>query len=299
MLGFGLSRLLPDSLRPSMVKTVISAIERYKAGLVQRRFDRMDRSTGRAFIGNRVAVMGMLTANCGLGRGARLMIEDFRARGISVIPVDVTRALGDPVDVAYPDAVLPSALTESRPSDVIIHHNPPKFAAALALLSPAVLRSATIIGYWTWELERIPVRWQNSARWCDEIWVPSQFVANALAASQTVPTARLRVVPHAVDRDPMRPLDAMRRRTARHNIGIPSGIFVAGTSWSMLSNFERKGVRFGIEAFQAAFPVHLARMPCCCCAVATEQTFRQVCASFVMPPPGILASSFWMDAAFA
>jgi glycosyltransferase involved in cell wall biosynthesis len=255
MLGFGLSRLLPDSLRPSIVKTVTSVIERHKAGVVRRRLGRVDRSAGRAFVGNRVAVMGMLTANCGLGRGARLMIEDFRARGILAIPVDVTRALGDPVDVPYPEAVLPSVLTEYRPSDVIIHHNPPKFAGALALLSPTVLRSATIVGYWTWELERIPAKWQNSARWCDEIWVPSQFVANALAASQTSPTTRLRVVPHAVDRDPMPPLDAMRRRIARHNIGIPSGVFVAGTSWSMLSNFERKGVRSAIDTFQAAFPV--------------------------------------------
>ena len=41
MLGFGLSRLLPGSLRPSIVKTAMSAIERHKAGLVQRRFDRM------------------------------------------------------------------------------------------------------------------------------------------------------------------------------------------------------------------------------------------------------------------
>ena len=39
------------------------------------------------------------------------MIEDFRARGIPVIPVDVTRALGDPADVPYPDAVSPSVLT--------------------------------------------------------------------------------------------------------------------------------------------------------------------------------------------
>lgn len=183
------------------------------------------------------------------------MIEDFQARGIPVIPVDVTRALGDPADFAYPDAVSPLDLARYQPSDVIIHHNPPKFAGALALLTPEVLRSATIVGYWTWELERLPVRWRNSVRWCDEIWVPSQFVANALAASQTIPTARLRVVPHAVDRDPMRPLDAMRRQTARRKIGIPMGTFVAGTSWSMLSNFERKGVRFSVDTFQEAFPV--------------------------------------------
>jgi glycosyltransferase involved in cell wall biosynthesis len=185
------------------------------------------------------------------------MIADFRARGVPVIPVDVTRALGDPVDVPYPDAVLPAALAEHQPSDVVIHHNPPKFAGALALLTPEVLRSATIVGYWTWELERVPVRWQKSARWCDEIWVPSQFVAKSLTASQTIPTARLRVVPHAVDRDPMRPLDAMRRQTARRKIGIPIGTFVAGTSWSMLSNFERKGVRFAVDTFLEAFPIQL------------------------------------------
>ena len=279
MLGLGLSRLLPDSLRPSIVKTVMSAIERHKAGLVQRRFDRMHRSAGRAFVGNRVAVIGMLTANCGLGRGARLMIEDFRARGILVIPVDVTRALGDPADVPYPDAVLPSALAEYRPSDVIIHHNPPKFAGALALLSPTVLRSATIVGYWTWELERVPARWQNSARWCDEIWVPSQFVANALAASQTIPTTRLRVVPHAVDRDPMPPLDAMRRRIARHNIGIPIWRI---RGWHIVVDviqFRTQRSTFCYRHVPGRHsPFSLVWMRFCSFVVATALILRQVCA---------------------
>jgi glycosyltransferase involved in cell wall biosynthesis len=90
--------------------------------------------------------------------------------------------------------------------------------------------------------------------WCDEIWTPSQFVADALTASLGIAATALRVVPHAVDRDPMPPLDMNRRETARRAIGIPPDTFVAGTSWSMLSNFERKGVRFAIMAFQLAFP---------------------------------------------
>ena len=252
MFGLGLRRLLPASLRPPVVRAVSSVAERHRAALLQHRFERFRKDGNRTFVGDRVAVIGMLTARCGIGRGARLMVEDLRARRIDVIPVDVTHRLGDPVGLTAPDSIAPSALVDYRPTDVIIHYNPPKFASALALLAPAVLRSASVVAYWSWELERAPSEWRASVGWCDEIWVPSAFVADALLA--TFATATVRVVPHAVDRDPVGPRDRLRRDAARQKIGIPADAFVAGTSWSMLSNFERKGAVFAIAAFQAAFP---------------------------------------------
>src|SRR5262245_31534654 len=107
MFGLGLTRLLPASLRPPVVRALSSATDRHRAALLQHRFDRSRQGGNGTFVGDRVAVIGMLTARCGIGRGARLMVEDFRARGTGVIPVDVTRRLGDKADIASGETIAP------------------------------------------------------------------------------------------------------------------------------------------------------------------------------------------------
>jgi len=205
------------------------------------------------FTGDRVLLAGLLSSPSGLGRGARLMVQDFRMRGVSVVPVDMTSTFGFDSDGLFPGAETLKAVVSQPLSDLLIHLNPPEFSLALWRLPVAQLRRATIIGYWAWELDRVPKFWRAAAKVCDEIWVPSQFVADALAA--TFPdNLTVRVVPHAVESDSALSHDVRRGRLVRAELGIDPDAFVAGTSWSMGSNFERKGARFAVAAFQRAFP---------------------------------------------
>ncbi|MGW8257319.1 MAG: glycosyltransferase, partial [Thermoguttaceae bacterium] len=43
------------------------------------------------------------------------------------------------------------------------------------------------IAYWVWELEDLPPIWDNSFNYYDEIWVPTKFVQQAVAARADVP----------------------------------------------------------------------------------------------------------------
>jgi glycosyltransferase involved in cell wall biosynthesis len=208
----------------------------------------------RTFQGRRVIVVGLLSSPSGLGRAARLLIKDLQARDIEVLPVDLTRRLGHPVETCFPGALEPAVAARRGASDLIVQLNPPHFAMALRLFPLTLLRRASVIGYWAWELGVAPPAWRLDARYCDEIWVPSDFVADSLRAGGVGGGIPIDVVPHHVDRDPMPPRDPRRGREMRARLGIAPDAFVAGTTWSMRSSFARKGALSAIRAFWRGFP---------------------------------------------
>ncbi len=217
--------------------------------------ERLPGRQGRAYDGSRVAVVGLFSRPCGLQRGADLMVQDLRAQGRAVLAVDLTQALNvttsSPLD---PGCAAPDDLLAFHPTDVVIHLNPPMFARGLALLPHAALSQAAIIGYWAWELSEVPSAWSQSAHYVDAIWAPSPFVSDALMAGMADDTGRkIRVVPHAVDRDPMPRTTPKARLAARRLLGLPQERFVAGLSFSFDSNYARKNPCAAIDSFRLAF----------------------------------------------
>jgi glycosyltransferase involved in cell wall biosynthesis len=78
-----------------------------------------------------------------------------------------------------------------------------------------------------------------------EIWVPSQFTADAL---EPLAPGRVRVVPHAVAISPPKP-----SALTRADFGLHDDVFMVLTSFSMASSFVRKNPLAAIAAFRAAF----------------------------------------------
>ena len=60
-------------------------------------------------------------------------------------------------------------------------------------LGRARIRGRRVIGYWAWEFPQVPESWQPSFRYLHEIWVPSEFIRDAVAAATDLP---VHVVPH-------------------------------------------------------------------------------------------------------
>jgi glycosyltransferase involved in cell wall biosynthesis len=206
------------------------------------------------FRGDRVAVASIFRTPCEAGRGAELMVRDFRARGIEVIAIDLTNALGLKVDADFPDLRFPSHLGELKVSDLIVHINPPDFLHALMHFDPQVLNTTTLIGYWAWELPVVSQEWREAARYCDELWVPSPFVAETLSSG--IPRFRgpIKVVPHAVAREPLQAPTTDQRLEVRREYDIELSKFVVGYSFSFDSNYSRKNPTAVIDAFRFAFP---------------------------------------------
>ena len=224
-------------------------------GLVQqdRRLEPLRTRPRRHPAGTRVAVAGLFSSRCGLQRGAELMVLDLRARGVTVLELDLAPGLAIASNLLTSAGADLSVLAAWAPSELVVHINPPDFARAVALFDPASLGSVAVIGYWAWELTVVSPEWRACAELADEIWVPSPFVADAMARGLPEFHAPIRVVPHAVDRSPMQAIPADERSAARRRLQLPEAAFVAGTSFSFASNYARKNPCGAIDAFRTAF----------------------------------------------
>jgi glycosyltransferase involved in cell wall biosynthesis len=181
-----------------------------------------------------VTVAGLLSSQSGLGQTARLSAAALAELGLTVGQIDLTRLLRISVDTPLTNA-LPDA-----GGPILLHLNPPSFQSAL-LMRAVPLHGRKLIAYWVWEMPQVPQVWQRAFRLANEIWVPTNFVADALRASGC--RTPIRVVPYPV-RAPATP-DVARRDNA-----APLRVL---TVFAYDSGFERKNPIAAVAAFREAF----------------------------------------------
>ncbi|MGD9980995.1 MAG: glycosyltransferase [Hyphomonadaceae bacterium] len=251
MFGLGLSRYLPDSIRPHVVRAADKARREidnvvYAADLRAKR-----KSEPKPYRGRRVAILGFIATPSGLGRGARLMHAEMARRGVTVDAFDVEPLLERDRPRARAEI---ARLVAFAPEDLVVHVNPPSMRDVIRRLPRDLMTQTSVVAYWAWELNVLPPSWARDAKLADAIWTPSPFVAEAVKASLADFAGDMRVEPHPVESDPMPRGGAQRRAAARAKAGIREDAFVAGFSFTMASNYARKNPTAVIDAFQRAFP---------------------------------------------
>jgi glycosyltransferase involved in cell wall biosynthesis len=184
-------------------------------------------------------VVGCLRSATGLGESARLCYEALHAAGLDVYGIDVSSVLMQPLDV--PDFAFRDARSFRGSGTLLAHVNAPLLPLILMSLGRQLIRNKWVVGYWAWELPAIPAEWECGLPFVHEIWVPSRFVASAVAGSTTSP---IRVLPHAVARDGHLPIASRRKR---------NGSFTALVMFDMGSSMARKNPISAISAFRNAF----------------------------------------------
>ncbi len=200
-----------------------------------------------------VTVAGLMRSTTGIGEGARLCLAALQDLDIETASIDFSERL----NLADMPGTNPSAPIASTPGDgtLIVHMNAPYLPLALLAMGRASIRRKRMIGYWSWELPRIPESWRVGFPFVHEIWVPSRFTADAVRAEIDVP---VHIVPH-----PMLPIPA-QATDWRQRLGIHAGDMVVGTLFHMGSSFARKNPLGAVEAFQRAFgsdpTAHLIRL---------------------------------------
>jgi glycosyltransferase involved in cell wall biosynthesis len=110
------------------------------------------------------------------------------------------------------------------------------------LLSRRQLRGKRLIGYWAWELARIPDLWISALDEVDEVWTPSDFVSEAVRRHTDKP---VRTVPHPV-------VHGRRGTPRRAHFGLGNQ-FVVLTMFNFASSFQRKNPIAAVKAFKQAF----------------------------------------------
>jgi len=186
-----------------------------------------------------VIVVGTFRTASGLGESARLCHDALASAGLPVRGIDVTATMMHPEDFAGFEFEDGQAC--AGPGTLIIHVNAPLTPLAMLRLG-RVVRDKRIIGYWAWELPRLPDEWHRGRLFVHEIWAPSRFTAEAiLPFAQGRP---VRVVPHPV---------AVRHRQGVRRRDSPQPFFTVLTIFNTTSTFARKNPCAAIKAFRLAF----------------------------------------------
>jgi len=164
----------------------------------------------------------------------------LRVGGLPVYGIDLAPLMMQPEDC--PDFTFADGRTLEGPGILIFHVNSPVLPLAVLRLGPRLVRQKRIIGYWAWELPKLPSEWQHGIPFVHEIWVPSTFTANAverIAAGRSV-----HIVPHPVKLG----------MHGRAFIGpVADRPFTVLTIFNAASSVARKNPVAPITAFRCAF----------------------------------------------
>lgn len=195
----------------------------------------------------RPMVTGFLSAPMGIGAGGRQIHSGLDAAGFAPSSFDLTRIYqAERSTLPWPPAG--EAVDDGR-GPVIVHVNAPESPHALSALGKDRLNGRFLAGYWAWELPLIPPAWVAAARRYHEIWVPSEFTANALRPALG---EKVKVIGY-----PIRPpeIDAAAAAAIRQRyLPDPETGFLALAAGDAKSSLSRKNPSGAIRAFRAAFP---------------------------------------------
>jgi len=186
-----------------------------------------------------IGLAGLFSSAGGLGEGARLAYTALDRAGLAPAAFDLSGAFGQ---VELSTQTSRRALNPGGGS-LIVHHNGPFMPHAMWALGRAQIQRRRIIGYWAWELPQLPPVWRAGLRFVHEVWVPSSFTRDAVAAATDLP---VHVVPHPLPAMPATP--DMRRK-----LGLAQDALVVLNVFHMGSAFSRKNPLAAIAAFRRAF----------------------------------------------
>lgn len=190
----------------------------------------------------RILISGYFNEALGIGVAGRLVADKLQSAGHSVVREDLRpseRGL-----LTRPAHPLPPGLEAPV---WLIAANPPEARIALFSRDVAAWRNTYRIGLWHWESSLAPADWADTARWFHEIWVSSDFTAEAIAAAM---------------RRAGRPADTVKLRVRPLPVAVPDTLPArpAGGKVRVLmlfdprSDFERKNPMAVVEAWRTAFP---------------------------------------------
>jgi glycosyltransferase involved in cell wall biosynthesis len=188
----------------------------------------------------RVNVIGHFRGEFGMAEAARSLVTAAQAAGVRVALVSASARDAEGADLRFADLIG----TDTPHPINIICVNANETAHLMDQVGPGVTGGRYNIGFWFWELARLPAAWQEAIDRVDEIWVASGFVGETMAGSTSKPVRRVRL---AVDATPS-------RTYRRSEFGLSDDVFTFLFTFNLNSYVARKNPLGTINAFRKAFP---------------------------------------------
>jgi len=186
-----------------------------------------------------VNVVGYLSSSSGLGQSARSLIACIQTAGFDVSGWSIDQLSDESItgDGLPPDFITP------QPPISIFNINADQTYNAEYLLGRDFYRGHYNIGYWYWELSSFPTAWEGAFALYDEIWTPTRFIQEAIAAHTDKPVHRT-PIPMAIEQP---------SSTVSSPLALPEDRFVVLFVFDVRSIVERKNPFAVISAFERAF----------------------------------------------
>lgn len=185
-------------------------------------------------------VVGFITADLGIGESARAMI---RAADCARIPAAAV-PLKLPCKARLGDLTFAAYVQDTNPQVVNVFHLDAPASRDIDTHHGADFRKAKYnVGYWAWELPEFPDAWLPYFDYFQEIWAPSEFVRQAIAAKSPIPVITM---PHAIEF----PRPAASQVDLRVSFGLPADQFLFLFLYDLNSYTERKNPRGVLDAFR-------------------------------------------------
>lgn len=191
----------------------------------------------RRFLKLGVNLTGFFRADLGIGESVRCMARAAEAAALPLALVDLKLPCKNPLS----DDTFAARLQADNPYPVnVFHVDPPGMRDLDHHHGAGFRRGKYNIGYWAWELPEFPDAWIHYANYCDEVWAPSRFTAEAIAQKVPVPVLTM---PHAISFT--RPDGDFRAK-----FGLPAGQFLFLFLCDLNSYAERKNPAAVLDAFR-------------------------------------------------
>jgi glycosyltransferase involved in cell wall biosynthesis len=192
-----------------------------------------------------VNLIGYSRADMGLGEQLRQCAAAFSTTTVPFCVVDFHFGIA----ASQTNMRFENLTRADNPFNVnLFHINADQMRLVREKLGPEFFRDRYNIGYWAWELSGFPREWRDSIDLMDEIWAPSRFVRNAIAAKTSKPVIWM---PLAVEFSRPAERDA---ELIRERLNLPKRKFLFLFSFDFSSFASRKNFKGCIEAFRRAFP---------------------------------------------
>jgi hypothetical protein len=187
-----------------------------------------------------ITLVGLFRTHLGIAQTGRILASGLRAAGMDVRLFDCS----DIVPHLKTDAIDGETDVPSR-GTLVFCINPPELYKLFRRYGPEICRGKRLVGYWWWELDRLPADWRRWAGAMHEIWVSSQFLYEVFSTELPGKTVRLVRLPLP------KPTPSKRSQA---DFGIPSSPFTVLSAFDLQSGWARKNPEGAIEAFRRAFP---------------------------------------------
>lgn len=186
-----------------------------------------------------VNIAGYINKQFGLGEGVRANIRAIKTTDVPFVINDAKIQLSKYVQ----DAASEEDILEHNPYNInLIQINIDKLHDFVNETDKEYFRNRYNIAFWAWELEEFPEESKVFFNLFNEIWVPSNFCAEAISRVSPVPVIKI-----------MHTIEIEKPEMSRKELGLPDQAFIFLGMFDYYSSIHRKNPIGIIDAYEKAF----------------------------------------------